>query len=58
MSAGPAVPPVWNRDAPTPKGEVMAQATARWNGVTPSAAMIPPTLTAPVSARAATAADR
>ncbi len=32
-SAGPGWPPVWYLAEPTPAGEVMAQATARWNGV-------------------------
>ncbi len=58
MSAGPAWPPVWNAARPTPAGEVMAQATACSNGVTPRAAMIPPTSSAPVSARISTASCR
>ena len=58
MSTGPGWPPVWNREAPTPNGDVMAQATACWNGVMPSAAMIPPTLTAPVSYSVCTARRR
>ncbi len=40
---------MWYLAAPTPYGEVIAQATACWNGVIPPAAMMPPTLTAPVS---------
>ena len=58
MSAGPAPPPVWNAAEPTPALEVIPHATACWNGVTPSAAMTPPTSAAPVSARVATAVLR
>ena len=43
------------REVPTPNGDVIAQATARSNGVTPSAARTPPTLTAPVSRMVRTA---
>ena len=58
MSTGPGRPPVWNFAAPTPNRDVMAHATACWNGVTPSAAMIPPTLSAPVLRSVRTAALR
>ena len=43
---------------PPRAGEVIAHATACWNGVTPSAAMMPPTLSAPVSRSARTAAPQ
>jgi len=58
VSAGPTWPPVWNAARPTPAGEVIAQATACSNGVTPRAAMMPPTLSAPVSTRVSTASFR
>ena len=58
MSTGPAWPPVWLAAAPMPAGEVIAQATACWNGVTPSAAIMPPTSAAPVSSRVRTAVLR
>ena len=58
MSAGPASPPVWLAAAPTPAGEVIAQATAHWKGVIPSAAITPPTSAAPVSSSVRTATRR
>ena len=58
MSAGPASPPVWLAAAPMPAGEVIAQATACWNGVVPSAAITPPTSAAPVSSSVRTAVRR
>ena len=48
MSAGPALPPTWNLDEPTPSGERIAVATAFSNLVLPTAAIMPPTFTAPV----------
>ena len=49
---------MWNAAEPTPALEVMAQATACWKVVTPTAAITPPTSAAPVSVSAATAVAR
>ena len=58
MSAGPLSPPVWKRALPTPIFDVIAAATAFSHGVSPSAAMMPPTLSAPVSSSVSTAIRR
>ncbi len=55
MAASEARPPVWKAALPTPIREVMAAATARSQSVSPSACMMPPTLTAPVSSSSRTA---
>ena len=55
MGAGPSSPPTWKLACPTPIGLVIAAATARWKSVTPSAAIMPPTLSAPVRSSVSTA---
>ncbi len=49
---------MWKAAEPTPALDVIAQATARPRELTPSAAMIPPTSAAPVSASVSTAIRR
>ena len=52
------IPAALNLAVRTARHQVIAHATACWKGVSPSAAMTPPTSAAPVSARVLTAVVR